>query len=85
MGSRVELFVQIRIDTPVEGLRIRALARKYKVGRDTVRKALKGADREAQYPVREAPKINRLIDEHGATEVSYSSVRDNESHLGHAA
>jgi transposase len=106
MGSRVELFAQIRRDARVEKLGIRALARKYKVGRDTVRQALANAKPPPRKtPVRESPKLgpvkatidemlrtdldaprkqrhtatrifNRLIDEHEATGVSYSSVRD---------
>jgi hypothetical protein len=40
MGSRVELFARIRRDARVEGLSIRELARRYEVGRPTVRLAL---------------------------------------------
>lgn len=106
MGSRVELFAQIRRDARVEELGIRALARRYRVGRDTVRHALANPEPPTRKtPVREAPKLgplkpaidemlradldaprkqrhtatrifNRLVDEHGATELSYSSVRD---------
>ncbi len=106
MGSRVELFAQIRRDARVEGLGIRALARKYKVGRDTVRHALANPEPpRRKTPVRESPKLgplkpaidamlrtdldaprkqrhtatricNRLADEHGVEDVSYSSVRD---------
>ncbi|MCE5289430.1 MAG: IS21 family transposase [Nocardiaceae bacterium] len=106
MGSRVELFAQIRRDARVEELGIRALARKYKVGRDTVRQALASAEPpKRKTPVRESPKLgpfkpvvdemlradldaprkqrhtalrifNRLADEHDATDLSYSTVRD---------
>ncbi|BDE12792.1 hypothetical protein MKCMC460_16520 [Mycobacterium sp. 20KCMC460] len=85
---------------------IRALARKYKVGRDTVRHALANPEPpRRKTPVRESPKLgplkpaidamlrtdldaprkqrhtatricNRLADEHGVEDVSYSSVRD---------
>jgi transposase len=40
MGSRVELFEQIRRDREFEGLSLRALAEKYRVHRRTVRQAL---------------------------------------------
>lgn len=106
MGSRVDLFARIRRDARVDGLGIRALARKHGVGRDTVRTALSRADPPARkVPVRSSPKLDpfkpaidamlrqdldaprkqrhtatrvlaRLADEHGATELSYSTVRD---------
>lgn len=106
MGSRVDLFARIRRDARVEGLGIRALARKHGVGRDTVRTALSQADPPPRkVPVRSSPKLDpfkgaidemlrqdldaprkqrqtatrvlaRLADEHGATELSYSTVRD---------
>ncbi len=106
MGSRVDLFARIRRDARVDGLGIRALARKHGVGRDTVRTALKRADPPPRkVPVRSSPKLEpfkavidamlrqdldaprkqrhtatrilaRLADEHGATELSYSTVRD---------
>lgn len=106
MGSRVDLFARIRRDARVEGLGIRALARKHQVGRDTVRTALSRADPPPRKtPVRSAPRLApfkaaidemlrqdldaprkqrhtatrvlaRLADEHGATELSYSTVRD---------
>jgi lambda repressor-like predicted transcriptional regulator len=40
MGSRVELFEQIRRDREFEGLSIHALARRHGVHRRTVRQAL---------------------------------------------
>jgi transposase len=43
MGSRVELFEQIRRDREFEGLSLRALAEKYGVHRRTVRQALESA------------------------------------------
>jgi transposase len=43
MGSRVELFEQIRRDRDREGLSIRALAERYRVHRRTVRQALGSA------------------------------------------
>lgn len=43
MGSRVELFEQIRRDRELEGLSLRALAAKYGVHRRTVRQALESA------------------------------------------
>ncbi|WP_026378233.1 IS21 family transposase [Agromyces italicus] len=106
MGSRVDLFARIRRDARVEGLGIRALARKHGVGRDTVRTALSRADPPPRKtPVRSSPRLApfktaidemlrqdldaprkqrhtatrilaRLADEHGATELSYSTVRD---------
>lgn len=106
MGTRVDLFARIRRDARVEGLGIRALARKHGVGRDTVRTALSRADPPPRKtPVRSSPKLApfkaaidemlrqdldaprkqrhtatrilaRLADEHGATELSYSTVRD---------
>ncbi len=106
MGSRVELFARIRRDERVEGLGIRALARKYGVGRDTVRMALSRADPPPRKtPVRASPRLDpfkdaidamlredleaprkqrhtatrilaRLAEEHGAVDLSYSTVRD---------
>jgi hypothetical protein len=43
MGSRVELFEQIRRDHDREGLSIRALAERHRVHRRTVRQALESA------------------------------------------
>jgi transposase len=106
MGSRVDLFARIRREARVESLGIRALARKYKVGRDTVRLALAQAEPPPRKrPVRVSPKLDpfksvidgmltqdldaprkqrhtatrilaRLADEHGARDLSYSTVRD---------
>ena len=106
MESRVELFARIRRDARVEGLSIRELARRYGVGRPTVRQALAQAKPPARKPrVRTAPRLDafkavidemlrqdldaprkqrhtarrifaRLAEEHGATELSYSTVPD---------
>lgn len=106
MRVRVELFADIRRDHRVEGLSIRALARRHHVGRATVRQALACAEPPPRKtPVRSAPKLDpfkaaidamltqdldaprkqrhtarrvhaRLIEEHDAVEVSYSTVRD---------
>ena len=63
MGSRVELFARIRRDARVEGLGIRALARKHKVGRDTVRTALAQAEPPPRKtPVRESPRLGPFAD-----------------------
>ncbi len=43
MRSKVVLFEQIRRDSRVEGLSVRALAQRYKVHRRTVRQALASA------------------------------------------
>lgn len=40
MRARMELFAKIRRDARVEGLSIRGLAKRYQIGRDTVRQAL---------------------------------------------
>lgn len=37
---RMELFARIRRDARVDGLSIRGLAKRYQIGRDTVRQAL---------------------------------------------
>lgn len=42
MRVRVELFARIRRDARIEGLSIRGLAKRYQIGRDTVRQALSG-------------------------------------------
>ena len=106
MRVRVELFAAIRRDARVEGMSIRALARKHQVGRGTVRRALTSAEPPPRKtPVRSSPRLDpfksaiddmlradleaprkqrhtarrihvRLIEEHDAIEVSYSTVRD---------
>ena len=106
LGSRVELFAQIRRDARVEGLSVRGLARRHRCGRATVRMALANAvPPPRKTPVRSSPRLepfkkaidamlvsdvdaprkqrhtarrihNRLIDEYGATQLSYSTVRD---------
>ncbi len=106
MGSRVELSVAVRRDARVEGLSIRALARRHGVGRVTVRLALAQAEPPARKRrVRSSPRLDpfkvaidamlladttaprkqrhtarrvfaRLVDEHDAALVSYSTVRD---------
>lgn len=43
MGSRVELFEQIRRDRELEGLSLRALAAKHRVHRRTVKQALESS------------------------------------------
>lgn len=68
MGSRVELFEQIRRDRDREGLSERGLARRYRVGRGTVRQALASAVPPARKRPenRPAPKLGEfhgLIDE----------------------
>lgn len=102
----MEVFAAIRRDARVEGMSIRALARKHQVGRATVRQALACAEPPARKtPVRASPRLDpfkaaiddmlradldaprkqrhtarrihvRLIEEHAATDVSYSTVRD---------
>lgn len=106
MGSRVQLYADIRHDARVDGLSIRELARKHAVHRRTVRQALAAAEPPPRKkPVRTAPRLDpykpaidemltydltaprkqrhtatrilsRLRDEHGATDLSYSTVRD---------
>ncbi len=106
MESRVDVFARIRRDARIEGLGIRALARRHGVGRQTVRQALESPDPPAKKTrVRSAPRLDRfkpvidemlredldaprkqkhtatrvfdrLITEHGATELSYSTVRN---------
>lgn len=106
MRLRMELFVSIRRDARVEGASIRELAKRYQVGRDTVRQALASPVPPARkVPVRSSPRLDgfkptidamlvedttaprkqrhtarrilaRLIEEYGAEELSYSTVRD---------
>lgn len=106
MESRVELFATIRRDARIEGLSIRALAKRHNVHRRTIRQALDSAEPPARKPpARSSPKLdpykpaidtmlrsdldaprkqrhtatrilNRLIDEHAAAGLSYSTVRD---------
>ena len=106
MRSRVELFAQIRRDARVEDLSIRELARRYGVGRPTVRLALEqAAPPPRKQRVRSAPRLDpfkasidemlredmtaprkqrhtarrvhtRLLVEHGAAQLSYSTVRN---------
>ncbi|MGF9663171.1 IS21 family transposase [Arthrobacter crystallopoietes] len=106
MESRVELFAQIRRDSRVEELSVRALALRYRVHRRTVRQALESATPPERKPRQgvswrlepfkaaidamliedtTAPRkqrhtarriLARLIEEHGAQELSYSTVRD---------
>jgi transposase len=69
MGSKVELFAAIRRDARVEGLSVRALARRYEVHRRTVRQALASAVPPPRRPVRRpgpviasvAPLIDELL------------------------
>jgi transposase len=59
MGSRVELFAQIRRDARVEGASIRELARRHQVARKTVRKALSSpVPPERKTPVRSSPRLD---------------------------
>ena len=58
LGTRVELFAAIRRDARIEGLSIRELARRHRVGRATVRQALSGAaPPPRKTPVRVAPRL----------------------------
>lgn len=58
MRVRVELFAAIRRDARVEGMSIRALARKYEVGRNTVRQALASAEPPPRKtPIRTSPRL----------------------------
>lgn len=102
----MELFARIRRDARVEGLSIRALAKRHGVARATVRQALAQAEPSPRKtPVRVAHRLApfkaaidamlvedltgprkqqhtarrvlaRLVDEHGAEDLSYSTVRD---------
>jgi transposase len=56
--SREELFARIRIDAVREDLSIRELARRYQVGRGTVRQTLRSpVPRPRKRPVRTAPSL----------------------------
>lgn len=58
MGSRVDLFASIRRDARLEGLGTRTLAKRYGVGRNTVRQALASAEPpKRKTPQRIAPKL----------------------------
>ncbi len=58
MESRMDLFAGIRRDARVNGLSSRELARKYRVGRDTVRLALRSAaPPDRKKPRRSAPRL----------------------------
>lgn len=58
MGSRVDLFASIRRDARLEGLGTRMLARRYGVGRNSVRRALANAEPpKRKTPQRVAPKL----------------------------
>lgn len=104
MESRVELFATIRRDARIEGLSIRALAKRHNVHRRTIRQALDNAVPPARKSAqRNSPKLDpykpaiddmlrgdldaprkqrhtatrilgRLIDEHAAAGLSYSTV-----------
>lgn len=106
MGSRVELFAEIRRDARVEELSVRELARRHGVHRRTVRQALSAAvPPPRKRPVRCSPRLEpfkdvidamlradldaprkqrhtatrvlaRLVEEHDAAGLSYSTVRD---------
>lgn len=59
MGSRVQLFADIRHDARVDGLSIRELAPKHGVHRRTVRQALASAEPPPRKtPVRTAPRLD---------------------------
>src|SRR6516225_911225 len=64
MGSRVELFEQIRRDHDREGLSIHALARRHGVHRRTVRQALESAvpPPRKRPEGRPAPKLGEYLE-----------------------
>ncbi len=58
MGSRVELFAEIRRAAWVEGLSVNALAKRFRVHRRTIRQALASpVPPERKVPERRAPKL----------------------------
>lgn len=63
MGSRVQLFEQIRRESRIEGLSVRALAKRHGVHRRTVRQALASA-----MPPEPSPRVwqSRKIDLYAA-------------------
>ena len=59
MRVRMELFAKIRRDARVEGMSIRGLAKRYQVGRDTVRQALSDpVPPTRKKPVRSSPRLD---------------------------
>ncbi len=76
MGSRVELFEQIRRDREREGLSIRELARRHGVHRRAVRQALAAALPPPRKQRHTAKRIwQRLVSEQGA-DVAETTVRE---------
>lgn len=67
MGSRVELYSEIRRAARVEGLSVSALAKRFRVHRRTIRQALASpVPPERKVPQRRAPKLGEfqsLIDD----------------------
>ena len=79
----MELFAAIRRDARVDGFSIRELADRYHVHRGAVRQALASAIPPThKTPTRTSPRLEpfktlaRLVDDHGATPLSYSTVRN---------
>jgi transposase len=59
MRVRMELFAKIRRDARIEGMSIRGLAKRYQVGRDTVRQALSDPLPPARKtPERSSPRLD---------------------------